>query len=550
MKLPFALSLVLPIFFINSSNGFNNDSLPDARPAIRAIYKPVPTANSHTPDFSNPVYYPFHLYWEWEQFSPSRLLLPETASDYELLALSYSSSAPQYAVTIRGNRLHWGAAAGSCPADAYAYSYSLYPGWLEHIVQSHINTPFPSEKRFSWLHPFIDFQQTQLTEIMEESRRAEYGNKYVYRGVTVLPLTLVQELKSTWRECLETAVLDLPMELFECCDQDYCFYSTIPGLIATEQRSCRRVLPLKCKMFHLFRALFDATSMNDMTPQTQHMLMKLCSDARKIAGEMKQKPPAGLRWQDFTTTFYPPYPEDGERCWEGKTPPLIKGGSPESTIGKEFWTLPLSSNPAWKDLFPNSPENAADWMTIHSEGLCQGAFIHQGVLHTAITYLSLPFYRTHDFSGMNNPPSLNPYELWWNGEEMRIRRFFLKLDPSAEKELKTYLNLISRYQKEKNREGNPFGKLFSKKTGHNAHILQVLDENVHDETDSFTPNFTPLDDACLFWISGATDYLQEGSGQLKSLREARKELEDYMARLPSTGEKTSAPAGERDEQKP
>ncbi|MCD8062215.1 MAG: hypothetical protein LUE13_07760 [Akkermansiaceae bacterium] len=149
----------------------------------------------------------------------------------------------------------------------------------------------------------------------------EYSRNYVLRGVAALPPALAQELKTTWKECLETAVLELPVEAFESCDQGYCYYSATPGLVATELHFSRRTLPLKRQMFHIFRILFDAASMDDFTPDTQRMLMKLCSaDARSTAAEMKKVPPNEISISELMTNFFPPFPDDGYELWEGKIP--------------------------------------------------------------------------------------------------------------------------------------------------------------------------------------------------------------------------------------
>lgn len=95
-----------------------------------------------------------------------------------------------------------------------------------------------------------------------------------------------------------------------------------------------------------------------------------------------------------------------------ENPPLRHGKHLKEDTVKECMALPLSSNPVWKDLFPNTPEDTTAWMHVYSEGPCCGAFIHQGFLHVATTELGLPFYRMHDFSRMDNPPSMSPYELW------------------------------------------------------------------------------------------------------------------------------------------
>lgn len=552
MKLPSLLSFFLTICLITSASAFNDDTRSDARPAIRAIYHPVPTANQNGPDYTNPLYYPFRFYWETERNTPGclQLLLPESASDYELAALNSPSSAPECAITIRGNELHWGASGGSRPAYACIYNYFLYPEWLKRIVNIHIPRDFPSVKSSSWLHPFIRFLERWLEQSIEGLHCAEYSKNYVYRGVTILPQPLAQELKRTWKECLETAVLDLPPDLFSSCDQSYCFYSTVPGLTATELCSSRRILPLKLKMFHIFRTLFDAASMKNLTPDTQHMLMELCEDARKIAGKMKHKKPMALPWQNFVTTFKPPYPEDGERYWEGKNAPRKGGKTAMAAAEEECSTLPLSGNPAWRDLFPNAPENVTGWMCIYPEGLCRGAFIHQGFLHTAITYLSVPFYRTHDFSWMKNPPSMNPYELWWDGDEMRVRRCFLKLEPAAERELKAYIRLICRHQAGKNHESIRCVSLFDKEKGYHDQLLQAPGENRDEGPDSYVPNFFIFDDACLYWETGEIDYLQEGSSRLEELRKDRRELERHMEKHPAAGEEDFLPAAERGAQKP
>ena len=97
--------------------------------------------------------------------------------------------------------------------------------------------------------------------------------------------------------------------------------------MATELQFSRRTLPLKRQMFHIFRILFDAASMDDFTPGTQRMLMKLCADARSTAAEMKKAPPHGISISELMTNFFPPFPDDGYELWEGKNPPLRHGKS-------------------------------------------------------------------------------------------------------------------------------------------------------------------------------------------------------------------------------
>lgn len=46
---------------------------------------------------------------------------------------------------------------------------------------------------------------------------------------------------------------------------------------------------------------------------------------------------------------------------------------------KECMTMPLSTNPVWKNLFPDAPEHATAWMDIYPDGscaACAGACIH------------------------------------------------------------------------------------------------------------------------------------------------------------------------------
>lgn len=196
-------------------------------------------------------------------------------------------------------------------------------------------------------------------------------------------------------------------------------------------------------------------------------------------------------------------------------------------------TLPLSTNPVWKDLFPNAPEHATAWMKIYSDGQCGGAYIHQGFLHTATTYLGRHSRFLYDFSRMDHPPAMTPYDLWWNGEEMRVRRSFLKLEPAAEQELKTYLHLLSRFRGGKNHHGAFSGMLFSTDLGCKDLILQALKEDFMEDEDSCPPiQSSVLDHVYSFWTSGDVNYLQEGSGQLNQLRKNREELERYMEKHP------------------
>lgn len=73
--------------------GHCHDSLPDARPAIRAMYRPAPTPDQTGLGPEEVKYYPLRLYWEWERYTPRvlSLLLPEAARNYEMAAVDCPS---------------------------------------------------------------------------------------------------------------------------------------------------------------------------------------------------------------------------------------------------------------------------------------------------------------------------------------------------------------------------------------------------------------------------------------------------------------------------
>lgn len=543
----------LPLF-CTSMPGYSQsyDGFPDARPAIRALYHPPATPDQYKTGLENPIYYPFRLYWDSRRCKLSCLkpLLPEAGSDDEMAAVCVPSWGPEYAVVIRGNTLYWGMAAGGLPLKNSFGRPFLFPEWMHPIVNRHIgfpDAPFPS-----WCRPYAEKQSYRLREEIETLHTNFYSRNYVCRGTAGLPPALAQELKITWKECLETAILDLPTELWEHCDQGRCCYSTVPGLFAEELSSFRGCLPLKRHMFHIFRVLIDAASMNDLTPKTQGMLMELCADARNIAADMKKSPPRGIRRNKLHTHFHTPYPENGKDLWEGKEAPPRSGKSLAADVWKECSALPLSTNPVWKDLFPNAPEHVTAWMNVHAERYfgtyCGGAFIHEGFLHIAITRLGIPFYRMHDFSRMKHPPAMSPYELWWDGDDMRVQRFFLKLEPAAERELKTCIRLLSQFRAGENRTANnpeePFHcMLFSTDLGHEDRRFQ--------DPDSCPPGLpSMLKYVYPFWTTGDTDYLQEGSRQLAELRRDRRKLEKYLIKHPPATETASTPAMDRGAQKP
>ena len=532
-------------------------TFPDARAAIRATYHPPFTPDQTGAKLENFKYYPYHLYWESKRTPLPFLhtLLPEAASDYELAATYSVFQEPESSIALRGNKLYWAVTAQGTNIPYYVNSAPLWKGRWITILRDHLPACFPSETFPSWLHPYLDLVEARMYDDIARRLQQEYSRNYVLRGVAVLPPALAQELKTTWKECLETAVLDLPVEAFESCDQGWCYYSATPGLVATELQFSRRTLPLKRQMFHIFRILFDAASMNDFTPGTQRMLMKLCADARSTAAEMKKAPPHGISISELMTNFFPPFPDDGYELWEGKNPPLRHGKSLKEDTIKECMALPLSRNPVWKDLFPNTPEDAAAWMHVYPEGPCCGAFIHQGFLHVATTELGLPFYRMHDFSRMDNPPSMSPYELWWDGTGMRVQRFFLKLEPAAEKELKTYLRLLARSRSGKKLQETFPDMLFRTDLGKEGLIQENPEEGPgqgpDDDPDSLAPGISGiLTDIYRFrrWVR--TDYFQEGSEELEQLRKDRRELERYLGKHFPAKKADAPPATQRGAQKP
>lgn len=532
----FPAACLLSLFYPSlDACGQGRDSLPDARPAIRAIYQPAPTPDQIELGPEKVKYYPLRLYWEWIRYTPRilSLLLPEATQDYEMAAIDCPSWEPERAVALVGNELHWAVAAEGNKTDYFISSAPLWKSWWASLLEKHLPDYFPEDAFPAWLHPSAALLNAWKDQKIRRLHWQEYSRNYVRRGIAVLPHALAQELKTTWKKCLETAVLDIPAEIFECCDQGYSFYSATPGLIATELHYYRGPLPLKRRMFHIFHLLVDATSMDNFTPETQLMLKGLCADARKIAGEMKKVPPRGFFWRELDTKFYSSCPDSANDLWEGKKPPLRQGKCLEAHLRKECMTLPLSANPVWKDLFPNAPEHVTAWMNIYSDGQCGGAYIHQGFLHTATTYLGRHSRLLYDFSRMDHPPAMTPYDLWWDGEEMRIRRSFLKLEPAAERELKTYLHLLSRFRGGNNHQGTFSGMLFSTDLGHKDLILQDLKEEFMEDEDSYPPvRSSVLDHVYSFWTSGDVNYLQEGSGQLNQLRKDRKELERYMEKHP------------------
>lgn len=515
--------------------GHCHDRLPDARPAIRAMYQPAPTPAQTRWDPEEVKYYPFRLYWEWNwcTFRILSLLLPDAARNYEMAAVDCPSWEPERAVALVGNELHWAVAAEGNETGYFISSAPLWKSWWASLLEKHLPDYFPEETFPAWLHPSAALLNSWKDKEISSLHWQEYSRNYVRRGVAILPHDLAQELNATWKKCLETAILDIPAEVFECCDQGYSFYSATPGLIATELHYYRGPLPLKRRMFHIFHLLVDAASMDDFTPGTRRMLTELCADARRIAGEMKKTSPCGFSWRELGTKFYSSYPKPANDVWEGKKPSLRQGKSVEADLRKECMALPLSTNPVWKDLFPNAPEHATAWMNIYPDGSCAGAYIHQGFLHTATTYLGRHSSRLYDFSRLDHPPAMTPYDLWWDGEKMRIQRFFLKLEPAAERELKAYLHLLSRSQGGNNHQGAFSGMLFSTDLGHQDRILQVPEEESMEDEEAYPPGpSSVLEHVYSFWTSGDVDYFQEGSLQLEHLRASREELERYMEKHP------------------
>ena len=212
-------------------------------------------------------------------------------------------------------------------------------------------------------------------------------------------------------------------------------YPRLPALIATELHYYRGLLPLKRQMFHIFHLLVDAASMDNFTPETQLMIHELCADTRRIAGEMKKVPPRGFYWRELDAKFYSSCPDSANNFWEGKKPSLRQGKSAEAFLRKECMTLPFQQ-PVWKDLFPNAPEHATAWMENLFDGQCGAPDIQlPWDFSTQPPRIWDAHSRLDDFSRMDHPPAMTPHDLWWNGEEMRVRRS-LKLEPCQEQELK------------------------------------------------------------------------------------------------------------------
>lgn len=92
-----------------------------------------------------------------------------------------------------------------------------------------------------WFHPYLDLVEARMyDDIARRLQQEDAGITSSAAAWPPLPPALAQELKTTWKECLETAVLDLPVEVFESCDQGCCYYSATPGLVATELQFSRR----------------------------------------------------------------------------------------------------------------------------------------------------------------------------------------------------------------------------------------------------------------------------------------------------------------------
>lgn len=113
----------------------------------------------------------------------------------------------------------------------------------------------------------------------------------------------------------------------------------------------------------------------------------------------------------------------------------------------------------------------------------------------------------------------------------------MKLEPATERELKTYLQLLSRFRGSKNHQGTFCGMLFCTDLVHKDRILQALKEESLEDEDSYPPGHSSvLDHVYSFWTSGNVDHLQEGSNQLNQLRKDIEELEEYMEKHPPSPE--------------
>ena len=156
---------------------------------------------------------------------------------------------------------------------------------------------------------------------------------------------------------------------------------------------------------------------------------------------------------------------------------------------------------------------------------------------------------------MDNPPSMSPYELWWDGTGMRVQRFFLKLEPAAEKELKTYLRLLARSRSGKKLQETFPDMLFRTDLGKEGLIQENPEEGPgqgpDDDPDSLAPGISGiLTDIYRFrrWVR--TDYFQEGSEELEQLRKDRRELERYLGKHFPAKKADAPPATQRGAQKP
>ena len=126
--------------------GHCHDSLPDARPAIRAMYRPAPTPDQTGLGPEEVKYYPLRLYWEWERYTPRvlSLLLPEAARNYEMAAVDCPSWEPERAVALIGNELHWAVAAEGNKTDYFINSAPLWKSWWASLLEKYL--PFQPQQ--------------------------------------------------------------------------------------------------------------------------------------------------------------------------------------------------------------------------------------------------------------------------------------------------------------------------------------------------------------------------------------------------------------------
>ncbi|MCD8062213.1 MAG: hypothetical protein LUE13_07750 [Akkermansiaceae bacterium] len=127
----------------------------------------------------------------------------------------------------------------------------------------------------------------------------------------------------------------------------------------------------------------------------------------------------------------------------------------------------------------------------------------------------------------------------------------MKLEPAAEKELKTYLRLLARSRSSKKLQETFPDMLFRTDLGEEGLIQEGPGQGPDDDPGSLAPGISGiLTDIYRFrrWVR--MDYLQESSEELEQLRKDRRELERYLGNHLPSKQPDAPSATQRGAQKP